>query len=298
MSAPASLRDRYARDGYLCPLPALSPSEAKEALGRFEALLAGRSSLGPDERFNPHLLLPWVARLVADARILAAVEAVLGRDILVWRASFFSKPAGSPDFVAWHQDSVYWGLDGRDVTTAWLALTDSAEANGCVRVLPGSHRVPELPHVLDDARSNLLIRGQRIAAPIPETEVRPLELRAGQFSLHHVGLAHGSGPNRSQWPRVGLAIRYIAPSVKPQRGRHGASLVRGRDSHGHYRIEPLAARDGDPAARRVHAASLRRHAREMILEALRQRGAGALFVPIRLALRPGTWRALWRAVFG
>ncbi len=291
MTARAELRARYEAEGYLCPLEGLSQEEAVAACERLQALLGGRAILPPAQRFNPHLLLGWVAEIATDARILDRVEDVLGTDILVWRTSFFLKSAGSPSFVAWHQDSAYWGLDGRNVATAWVALSDSLEANGCVRVLPGSHREPELPHVLDTSESNLLVRGQRIAVVVPDERTRPLELRAGQFSLHNVGLAHGSGPNRSASPRLGLAIRYLAPEVRPRYGRHGAALARGHDLFGHFLLEPFATGDA-AASSRVHGASLRRYAGELVASAWRESKLDALSLLTRLALRPGTWRTL------
>ena len=81
------------------------------------------------------LLLPFY-ELCHNAKILDAVESVLGPDILCWGASLFVKEAGSEGLVAFHQDSYYWGLGTEGICSAWVALTPSSHENGAMRVLP------------------------------------------------------------------------------------------------------------------------------------------------------------------
>jgi ectoine hydroxylase-related dioxygenase (phytanoyl-CoA dioxygenase family) len=88
---------------------------------------------------KPHLLFPWIERLIRHPRILDAVESVIGLNILCWGSQLFHKRAGDPAFVSWHQDGTYWGLSSADVVTAWLALTPSTPESGCMRVIAGTH---------------------------------------------------------------------------------------------------------------------------------------------------------------
>ena len=96
-----------------------------------------------------------------------------------------------------------------------------------MRLLPGSHRSPILPHEDTHAAGNLLTRGQRVLAEYDEGEVVDVELQAGQMSLHHVRAIHGSRPNGSGRARIGVAIRYMTPEVRPLRAERAAVLVRG-----------------------------------------------------------------------
>lgn len=292
-----TLAETYARDGYVTPFEALPASDAARYRERVLALAGTRDRLAPDERANAHLRYKWAADLSVLPAVLDAVARVLGPDLLVWRATFFYKGARDPTFVAWHQDSVYWDLEGDAVATAWLALTDSNETNGCVRVLPGSHRTPALRHAerpLD--KDNLLIRGQALADAVDESAARPLLLAAGQFSLHHVALVHGSAANRSGAPRIGFAIRYAAPHVKPRGPRQGATLVRGVDRFGHFDPQPLPRFEGDPLAQAGAARASRRMIAQVARRLLSQSPKAAALSLLRLARRPGTMGALLRSL--
>jgi hypothetical protein len=285
----------YQKEGYLSPLAGLTAEDAAAARRRLLGLI-GVGGLPPDLRLNPHLYLCWVADLVSRAEILDAVEDVLGPDVLVWRTTFFVKQGHDPGYVGWHQDSAYWGLSPLDVVTAWLALTDSTPENGCVRVMPGSHLLPERPHVLGTDQRNQLLRGQEIEGGVASELARDVGLAAGQFSLHHVGIIHGSGANRSDGLRAGLAIRYLAPHVRPAAGRSVAVSLRGRDTYGYFDLATLPPRPDDPEALRWHARSTNAYAGEVLREILRRPFAG-LTLLVRLLLRPGTLRVVRRWLF-
>jgi len=245
---------QYARDGYVFPVPVLSTDEARQYRERLER--AERDLGGPLRgvyRIKPHLLFTWLADLVRHPAILDAVEDVLGPDLLCWNTSFFTKEARSPGFVSWHQDATYWGLSEPDVLTAWVAFTDSTPANGNMRVIPGSHRTP-VPHVDTFHPDNLLSRGQEISVEVDEARAVDIVLRAGEMSLHHVLMVHGSGANPSDDRRVGFAIRYIPTRIRQTGGpRDSATLVRGRDAFGHFEQEPRPDADLDPAMLALHA---------------------------------------------
>src|SRR5712692_4073503 len=188
----ASAIERYARDGYYCPVRVLSVDEAGQCRERLER--AERDLGGPLRgvyRIKPHLLLTWLAGLVRHPAILDAVEDVIGPDILCWNTSFFTKEERSPGFVSWHQDATYWGLSEPDVVTAWVAFTESTPRNGNMRVVPGSHRTP-VPHA-----DNLHTRGQEVMVEVDESQAVDIVLQPGEMSLHHVLIVHGSGANPS-----------------------------------------------------------------------------------------------------
>ncbi len=253
-SLSAAALARYARDGYVCPVPVLSAEEARQYRERLER--AERELGGPLRgvyRIKPHLLFTWLADLVRHPAILDAVEDVLRPDLLCWNTSFFTKEGRSPGFVSWHQDATYWGLSEPDVLTAWVALTDSTPANGNMRVIPGSHRT-QVRHVDTFHPDNLLSRGQKVAVEVDENQAADIVLRAGEMSLHHVLIVHGSGANPSADRRIGFAIRYIPTRIWQTGGpRDSATLVRGCDAFGHFELEPRPDADLDPAMLALHA---------------------------------------------
>ncbi|MEZ5365669.1 MAG: phytanoyl-CoA dioxygenase family protein [Bryobacterales bacterium] len=225
MSAPLS---EYSRLGYASPLPALDESDATRYRDDYLDL-ANRLGGAPKatQLSLLHLYYDWAWELIHSARVLDAVEEVLGPDILVWASSVFPKRAHDPGYISMHQDGTYWGLaDGR-ITTAWIALTPSTPENGCMRVVAGSHQREYLPHRETRAENNLLTRGQEVQVDVPESAITDIVLAPGEMSLHDVRIIHGSNPNPSDIPRIGFAIRYVTPDVRVGGEEHPAVLVRG-----------------------------------------------------------------------
>jgi len=198
------------------------------------------SHLPPKEHFwvyeQPHLRHRWVYELVTNSAVLDAVESVLGPDLILWSPRWFSKMPGGSDVVTWHQDDQYYGFDPSVGMTAWIALSESIPANGCLRVIPGSHKGEIMPAVETFGDSNSLARGQEIV-DVDETRAVDLSLRPGEISLHHMRIIHGSAPNSSDIPRIGIAPRFVRPEVQ-QKGPNPPEgmLVRGKDQYGHFRL--------------------------------------------------------------
>ena len=247
--------ERYQRDGFHFPVPVLTPAEALGLRRRLEAVEAAHGgALRGEIRHKPHLLFTWLADLVRHPAILDAVEDVLGPNLLAWSTSFFIKEARDPAYVSWHQDATYWGLSAPDVLTAWVAFTDATVENGAMRMVPGSHEV-QLEHRDTFAPHNLLSRGQEIAVDVDEARGVDILLRAGEMSLHHVRMVHGSPANRSDDRRIGFAIRYIPTYVRQIAGEgDSAMLVRGVDDYHYFAPEHPPASDLAPEARAHHAA--------------------------------------------
>jgi non-heme Fe2+,alpha-ketoglutarate-dependent halogenase len=253
---------RYHRDGFYFPISVLTAAEAFALRRRVEAVEAAHGGrLAGELRQKPHLLLTGLADLVRHPRILDAVEDVLGPNLLVWSTSFFTKEAHDPAFVSWHQDATYWGLSEPDVLTAWVAFTDATVENGAMRMVPGSHG-EQLAHRDTFAPHNLLSRGQEIAVEVDDARGVDVVLRAGEMSLHHVRMVHGSPANRSDDRRIGFAIRYIPTYVRQVAGgEDGAMLVRGVDDYHHFVPERAPESDLSPEARAHHAESVARSGR-------------------------------------
>lgn len=244
-AAASAIAAAYAKDGYVFPCDVLSEAEAANMLVDLETAEAEckddrmRLSL---LRSYPAQLLPSFAGLIRHPRLLDAASQIIGPDLLVWSCGFFIKEAGTKSFVSWHQDLNYWGLDGEDEVTAWVALTPATVETGCMRFVPGSHLKRDVPHVDSFAPDNLLTRGQEIAVEVDEASAVNVLLRTGQASFHHGHIFHASGPNTTDARRVGVAIRYIAPSMKQVSGdRLLVSHVSGKDNYGHFEHMPAPA---------------------------------------------------------
>ena len=241
------LADTYLRDGFFCPYDVMDEAEAAGILADLEA---GEAELAaPDRRAElsmlrsyPARLLPSFDRLIRHPRLLDAVSQILGRDLLVWGSGLFIKEAASASYVSWHQDLTYWGLDEVNEVTAWVALSPATVESGCMRFVPGSHHKRLVPHRDAFGKDNLLTRGQEIAVEVDEASAVDVVLRPGQASLHHGHLFHASGPNRTSLRRIGVAIRYITPSMKQTSGaRLLVAHVSGKDDYGHFTVAPPPA---------------------------------------------------------
>jgi len=252
--------ERYARDGFLSPNPALTREEAAACLRKLEAF--ERTVGGPltsdqvDARYRArtHVLLAWVRELVGRPAILDAVEDLIGPDILVYTSTWFIKEPESAAIAAWHQDATYFGLRPYVHVTAWLALTDANAANGCMEFLPGSHHGGQRPHRAGAVAASVNRAGQAIVGEIDDRPAVHAPLRAGEFSLHHTLTLHRSQPNGSHGRRVGLAISYVPTSVRHLGVKHKtpAMLVRGVDAYGHFDLEPAPKADLDAGARAAY----------------------------------------------
>jgi hypothetical protein len=254
--------DQFHEQGFVSPIRVMSAAEAlgyRSRLERFE--LETGAPLGGHLRHKTHLLFTWLADLVRHPRILDAVEDLYGPDLLCWTTNFFIKEKANPAFVSWHQDSTYWGLSQPDVVTAWVAFTLANAGNGAMEVIPGSHKLDQIPHRDTFAKHNLLTRGQEIAVEVDQAKAVRLDLEPGEISLHHVRLVHGSPPNTSDGRRIGFAIRYIPTHLRQLFGDDSASLVRGEDRYQHFEREAMPNWDMDPEMLALHQAITERNAK-------------------------------------
>ncbi len=254
----------YRREGFYSPVRVMSAADARRFRNALETHEArtGQPIQG-NWRHKMHLLFTWADELVHHPTVLDAVEDCIGPDILCWTTNFFIKEANSPGFVSWHQDSTYWGLDPDHVITAWVAFTEVTPENGYMQVIPGSHAIDQLPHVDTFHKDNLLSRGQEISVEVDKSKAVGLAMGAGEMSLHHIKLVHGSDANRTNDRRIGMSIRYIPTYVRQTKLRDSATLVRGTDKYGHFDLEPRPKADLDQAALAAHADAVGRQVKAL-----------------------------------
>lgn len=229
--------DAYWNDGYLFPILAISSDEANEYRRQLESIESDDRHDSLDRplsdyiRTHTDVVMPMAAELAMQATVLDAVESIIGPNIMIWGADFFIKEAQSSTYVSMHQDLTYWGFgETSNQVTAWIALSPSTVASGCVDLVQGSHKNPILPHKDTQAQDNILSRGQEVTVDVRDEDRTHVILAPGEMSLHHGLAIHGSNPNSSNKRRIGYAIRYINPDAQPQSARREyAMLARGVD---------------------------------------------------------------------
>jgi len=224
--------DHYKNKGYISPVNALSSSEAKEIRDEIEKIEKDwPGALEGINRNYIHLISPIFNKVCLNKNILDAVESIIGKNILICGTTLFIKNPNEKGFVSFHQDAKYIGLEPHNWVTVWLAVTDANEHNGCMRMLPGSHKENLKTHEQKFDENNLLTRGQTITdVPLDKTE--PIILEAGQISLHHPLVVHGSGLNQSNDRRIGFVIQsYIGSNVNQVIGKMFVQKARGEDKY-------------------------------------------------------------------
>ena len=228
---------QYKDEGFVSPINVFSKKKANEIRNEIE-LIEKRipKELEKSGRYNAHLISPLLDEVTHNPKILDAVQSLIGEDILVCGTTLFIKNPNEKGFVSYHQDAKYIGLEPYNWVTAWVAITDSNEKNGCMRMWSGSHKDNLREHDQKFNEGNLLTRGQTVKG-VPKEKTTPLILEAGQMSLHHPTVVHGSELNKSNDRRIGFVIQsYIGTNVKQVLGKNGVQLARGVDKFNYHEI--------------------------------------------------------------
>lgn len=222
--------------GYVHPLSALSDDNLVATRSYFDHLFTKMRAEGITDSYalvGYHSRCPGLYDLAMSPAILDVIKDIVGPDILCWSSQAFAKMPGDTKSVPFHQDGSYWPLTPARTVTAWVAIDDSDCENSCLQVIPGTHKLGQLPWRKAGEEAVL---DQQIEEPLSYGAPVSIELKAGQFSIHSDMIAHGSEPNKSDRRRCGFAIRYCAPMVKPLKKdwARNAILCRGTDNSGHW----------------------------------------------------------------
>jgi non-heme Fe2+,alpha-ketoglutarate-dependent halogenase len=252
-------------DGFAFPVRVLSPAQAQEcllSLKDFEQQCGG--SLKSDNRFKIHLLLPWAWDLVHHPAVVELACACLRtRDVWCWSTDVNAKEPASATHFTWHQDSTYAGItpSGRAVTI-WLALTPSRRESGCLRCIPQSHVLGQLPHAegqggTDNALSlqQEIINLEHTHHLVPDT-AQAMVLEPGEASVHSFSTVHSSSANTTSHRRIGLAMRFVsAHATKAGMAQESATLVSG-EGHNLFLPESRPVQTMGLAEQAAHAAAM------------------------------------------
>ena len=133
---------------------------------------------------------------------------ILGDEVSCFRAMFMNKPAGQGVLLDWHQDGTgQWGLTIAPQVTIWTALDDTSTANGCLRIVPGSHKSMVM-------LGRDLLEPDEIAVHAPVEKQMALEMARGEVVLLHNWTLHSSEPNKTDHPRRAFSTCYIDAATR------------------------------------------------------------------------------------
>jgi ectoine hydroxylase-related dioxygenase (phytanoyl-CoA dioxygenase family) len=176
---------------------------------------------------KPNLLSKFFDNFLDHPTILPKVKEIIGENIYAWSSAIFAKPPGEGKIVSYHQDNPYWQLSSDNVVTVWIALTFSSKISGALEIVPKSHNAGILKKIdVNNAReayingqkttkaSDLLSFNQNLDEFIKKNPPEIIDLKPGEYSIHHVNAVHGSGVNKTDNSRVGFAIRYVSSDTK------------------------------------------------------------------------------------
>jgi len=199
---------RYETDGYVIPDFRLGEGVIEDIRATHARLLARHPEFSD---YCPSVLAfdTGFLNFGRMPAILDMVEQLIGPDFALWNSSFFAKPARVGTRTPWHQDGEYWPIRPLATCSVWIAVDPANRENGCLRVIPGSHRRRELGRHDFNGAEGLSLPLEIRAGEFDETAARDIVLDTGQVSLHDIYLVHGSEPNTSKMPRRGMTLRYM-----------------------------------------------------------------------------------------
>ncbi len=239
MTLPPRISDEqaaaFARDGYVGPIEVLTAAEVgrvreavvdvianlerhRERLYEVEQAFTERPGEVVCHFLGGFRVSAVLRELVFEPRITVPCAQLLGVDRLrFWHDQVFAKPPKHPGVVPWHQDYSYWTRTTpvRHITLN-LLLDDSDEESGCVQFVPGSHRWGLLPKLPFDAPLEAIREHLPAGA---EWQPVAVPVRAGQATIHHSHVLHGSDQNRSARWRRACVLNYMGAHVRVAKGR-------------------------------------------------------------------------------
>jgi len=186
-----------------------------------------------EKKENPdmvHKRRPELFEFLAHPKVLDIVSQIIGDSIALWASHFISKPPHSGGKTPWHTDSDYWASQMNNIydvkiCTIWLALDDVDYENGCMGVIPGSHKLSPSDHLYSEAGPDALFTTE--LSGVDESQAVWFELKKGTFSLHDPKIIHGAHPNKSDRRRCGYTMRYLSGNVDMKQKDHPMYRLRG-----------------------------------------------------------------------
>lgn len=251
---------KYHEWGYLVPQFMLPKERVDKLRATLDKLISDNPGVRPEKLVSAHVVGKGnqansegvkgskdFLDLAMEPAILNMVAQLIGPDIILWGCHVFCKPAGDGHETPWHQDGHYWPIRPLANVTVWVALDPSTRDNGCLRVIPGSHKAKITHSHLKEEREDVVLSQRTDSSAFDVAQAVDLELQPGQMSMHEVYTIHGANVNSSTQRRAGVALRYMPGTsvfernLNPAEGQSGVPvafatrplwLLRGKDQTG------------------------------------------------------------------
>jgi len=208
------LANQFREDGYLSPVSIYSDQEISKTKSSFLEFENNLDKVREDYE-NLHFHSTWARDLATHPKLLDLIETIIGPEILIYGSLILNKIPGNNSHLSWHQDQYFFPeKKSTPYISAWIALTHSTANNGCMKMLPFSHKegiLPHLPFSKDD--TNLLTKGEEIKISPTNDQIFDNILSPGQLSLHDGALVHSSSPNLTDQNRIGFIVRFVTPDI-------------------------------------------------------------------------------------
>ncbi len=195
------------------PLSEVVATTVRGMLVQPEARRSPRARL-PEEHVSKIFKLhrdPLFGGFARDKRVLDLVEGILGPDLDCFLSQFIFKNPGAMG-QPWHQDAYYFPFDRSPQVGIWLAITEATLENGCLHVVPGSHREPVHEHVKprrpDSNLGYMEIVDHDMSASVP------VPMQPGDLLVFHSHLMHSSTDNESNARRAAMVYHYAEAGTK------------------------------------------------------------------------------------
>jgi ectoine hydroxylase-related dioxygenase (phytanoyl-CoA dioxygenase family) len=265
-----SLRDFYEENGYLVVPDALSERELDEL--RDEALAVCRGERGDiegvipsaaDESVEetlrkylcihfPHKISAVMRKYLSTPKMVDVLTEIIGPDVKCMQSMLFIKATGKPG-QAWHQDEDFIPTRDRSLTGGWIAMDDATVENGCLWVIPGSHKPGVLWPLERQRDARFDCSSESTGFPYRDEDAIPVEVKAGAIVFFNGYLLHRSFPNRAQtgYRRVlvnhYMSAQSLLPWRPPNENEYMAIadyrdivMVAGQDPYGYKPLEDIA----------------------------------------------------------
>jgi len=225
--------------------PVFAPAHFEGLRNHFEDMLQAwvrdPRMRSPEHMDSPHFFSPKLFDWLLHDDVLDLVEPLIGPDIALFASHFICKPPAVGKRVPWHEDSAIWKgrLEPMKVVTVWLAVDPSTPANGCMRVIPGTHTNGYSDY---DAVEGAVFTREIKPSQMSDDTAVDCVLQPNEASLHDGRLIHGSSANTGAMRRCGFTMRFIPTTTRMNEdtGPTGYQLylARGRDRAGNRYGDP------------------------------------------------------------
>ncbi|MCS7464289.1 phytanoyl-CoA dioxygenase family protein [Paenibacillus doosanensis] len=216
----AEEKKHYDELGYVVVSDFFSVNELSEINKELDGCEAPVQSTGEHEGFTYQLamLTDKTKAFAYDERILTLIEDIVKPGISIFSSKLLTKLPHSPSVCHWHQDDAYYTevVNSDTRMSIWVPLQDTDEKNGCLWIVPGSHKQGLLPYTV---KNNGTCRKALVEEQVDLSKAEPVPMKAGSILLFNALTWHSSKGNETDQIRRAFIVSYQEATVPVGRGK-------------------------------------------------------------------------------